>query len=162
MNVLFLCTGNSARSILAEAILNARGGERVRAYSAGSHPKGEVHPLALAVLGTCAIPVAGLRSKNWEEFAAEGAPHMDVVITVCDRAAAESCPYWPGAPVKAHWGLPDPAEAGGDERERLRAFAATFSELERRIDALLGLPLDFLSPEELEQQLRLLATSAAD
>ena len=160
MNVLFLCTGNSARSILAEALLNARGGERVRAYSAGSHPKGDVHPLALAVLGTCGIPVSGLHSKNWEEFAAEDAPHMDVVITVCDRAAAESCPYWPGAPVKIHWGLPDPAEAGGDEHERLKAFAATFTELERRIDALLGLPLDYLSPEELEQQLRMLASKS--
>jgi len=160
MNVLFLCTGNSARSILAEAILNARGGERVRAYSAGSHPKGDVHPLTLAVLGICDIPVSGLRSKDWEEFAAEGAPHMDVVITVCDRAAAEACPYWPGAPVKVHWGLPDPAEAEGDEHARLKAFAATFTELERRIDALLGLPLDFLSPEELEQQLRLLATQS--
>ena len=157
MNVLFLCTGNSARSILAEAILNAKGAGRLTAYSAGSQPKGEVHPLALAVLKTCDIPVAGLHSKSWESFAGDSAPHMDVVITVCDRAAAESCPLWPGAPVKAHWGLPDPAAAEGNEAERLAAFASTFTAIERRIDLLLGLPLEYLSPDELEQQLRAIA-----
>lgn len=157
MNVLFLCTGNSARSILAEAILNAKAEGRHRAYSAGSHPKGEVHPLALTVLETCGIPVAGLASKSWETYAGDDATHMDVVITVCDRAAAEACPLWPGAPVAAYWGLPDPATAEGGEQERLAAFAATFNALEKRIDLLLGLPLDFLSPDELEQQLRALA-----
>lgn len=157
MNVLFLCTGNSARSILAEAILNAKAEGRHQAYSAGSHPRGEVHPLALTVLATCGIPAAGLASKNWDVYAGEDAPHMDVVITVCDRAAAEACPLWPGAPVSAHWGLPDPATAEGGEQERLAAFAATFTALERRIDLLLGLPLAFLSPDELEQQLRALA-----
>lgn len=154
MNVLFLCTGNSARSILAEALLNARAHGRLRAYSAGSHPRGQVNPLALEVLRTCEIDAAGLRSKSWDEFAAEGAPHMDVVITVCDQAAAESCPLWPGAPVKMHWGLPDPAAVQGSHGERLAAFARTFTSLERRIDRLLGLPLELLSPEELQDQLR--------
>jgi arsenate reductase len=153
MNVLILCTGNSARSILAEALLNARGEGRVRAYSAGSHPRGEVHPLALTVLRTCEMGTEGLRSKSWDEFAGEDAPHMDVVITVCDQAAAEACPLWPGAPVKVHWGLPDPAAAQGSEAERLAAFARSFTLLERRIDLMLGLPLEFLSPDELQQQL---------
>lgn len=157
MDVLFLCTGNSARSILAEALLNARAEGRLQAHSAGSHPRGEVNPLALEVLRTCEIDVAGLRSKSWDEFAAEGAPHMDVVITVCDQAAAEACPLWPGAPVKVHWGLADPAAVQGSQAERLAAFARTFTLLEQRIDRLLGLPLDLLSPEELEGQLRALA-----
>ena len=154
MNVLFLCTGNSARSILAEAILNAKGGERFTAYSAGSHPRGAVHPLALSVLETCGIPSAGLASKGWEVFSGDQSPHMDMVITVCDHAAAEACPFWPGAPISAHWGLPDPAAAAGSDTERLAAFAAAFTTLERRIDLLIGLPLDFLSPDELEGQLR--------
>ena len=153
MDVLFLCTGNSARSILAEALLNARAEGRLTAHSAGSHPKGEVHPLALAVLETCGIPTTGLASKSWEVYSADAAPHMDVVITVCDQAAAEACPLWPGAPVSAHWGLPDPAAAVGSEQERLATFAATFTALEKRIDLLLGLPLAFLSPDELQQQL---------
>lgn len=153
MNVLFLCTGNSARSVLAEALLNAKGQGRVQAYSAGSHPKGELHPLALAVLRTCDITTAGLRSKSWDEFAGEAAPHMDVVITVCDQAAAEVCPLWPGAPVKVHWGLPDPAAARGSEAERLAAFAAVFNSIEKRVELLLNLPLEHLSAEELQGQL---------
>lgn len=157
MNVLFLCTGNSARSILAEAILNAKGGGRFTGYSAGSHPRGEVHPQALAVLETCGIQASGLASKSWETFAGDQAPHMDVVITVCDQAAAEACPLWPGAPVLAHWSLPDPAAVIGSEAERMAAFAATFTALEQRIDLLVGLPMDFLSPDELEQQLRAIA-----
>ncbi|HSN18770.1 MAG TPA: arsenate reductase ArsC [Gammaproteobacteria bacterium] len=157
MDVLFLCTGNSARSILAEALLNARAEGRLRAHSAGSHPRGEVNPLALEVLRTCEIDTAGLRSKSWDEFGTDGAPHMDVVITVCDQAAAEACPLWPGAPVKVHWGLPDPALVAGGQAERLAAFARTFTELEQRINKLLSLPLELLSPEELEGQLRALA-----
>ncbi len=153
MNVLFLCTANSARSILAEAIFNAKAEGAHRAYSAGSHPKGEVHPLALAVLETCGLPHQGLASKSWEVYTGDGGPHMDVVITVCDQAAAEACPLWPGAPVSVHWGLPDPAAAGGSDQERLAAFAATFTALEKRIELLLGLPLAFLSPDELQQQL---------
>ncbi|HEY1991654.1 MAG TPA: arsenate reductase ArsC [Gammaproteobacteria bacterium] len=157
MHVLFLCTGNSARSILAEALLNARADGRLQAHSAGSHPLGQVNPLALEVLRTCEISTAGLRSKSWDEFAAKGAPHMDVVITVCDQAAAESCPLWPGAPVKVHWSLPDPAQVQGTHAERLTAFAQIFTQLERRIEGLLSLPLELLSPEELEGQLRALA-----
>lgn len=157
MNVLFLCTGNSARSILAEAILNAKGGGRFTAYSAGSHPRGEVHPLALAVLETCSIPTEALTSKGWEVFSVDQAPHMHVVITVCDQAAAEACPLWPGAPISAHWGLPDPAAATGSDTERMAAFAAAFTSLERCIDLLIALPMDFLSPDELEQQLRAIA-----
>lgn len=157
MNVLILCTGNSARSILAEALINARGAGRLRAYSAGSHPRGEVHPLALETLRTCGLPTEGLRSKSWDEFAGAAAPHMDAVITVCDQAAAEACPLWPGAPAKAHWGLPDPAQVEGNAHERLAAFAATFVALEKRVTMLLSLPFEHLSPDELEQQLRTLA-----
>jgi arsenate reductase (thioredoxin) len=153
MDVLFLCVGNSARSILAEALLNSQAEGRLRAYSAGSRPQGEVHPLALEVLKTCGIPAAGLRSKSWDEFATGTAPHMDIVITVCDPAAMEACPLWPGAPVTAHWGLPDPAAVEGSEAERLAAFAKTFTELEKRIGLMLGLPLEYLNPDELQQQL---------
>jgi protein-tyrosine-phosphatase len=153
MDVLFLCVGNSARSILAEALLNSRAAGRVRAYSAGSGPKGEINPLTLEVLRTCEIDTTGLRSKSWDEFAADGAPHMDVVITVCDPAATEACPLWPGAPVKVHWGLPDPVAMQGSEAECLAAFAKTFTELEKRIDLMLSLPLEHLSPDELQDQL---------
>ena len=156
MDVLFLCTGNSARSILAEALLNSRAEGRVKAWSAGSHPRGEVNPLALEVLRTCDIPVTGLRSKSWDEFTGDAAPHLDVVITVCDSAAAEACPLWPGGPVQVHWGLPDPAAVEGSHAEQLAAFAQTFTALEKRIDAFLSLPLDFLSPDELQQQLETL------
>lgn len=160
MDVLFLCTGNSARSILAEALLNARAEGRLRAHSAGSHPKGEVNPLALEVLQTCEVDTAGLRSKSWDEFTAEGAPHMDVVITVCDQAAAETCPLWPGAPVKAHWGLSDPAAVVGSEAERLAAFSRTFTLIEKRVELMLALPLEHLSADELEGQLRAIQTMA--
>ncbi len=153
MDVLFLCVDNSARSILAEALLNSLAEGRLRAYSAGSRPKGQVHPLTLEVLKTCGIPASALRSKSWDEFATETAPHMDVVITVCDPAATEACPLWPGAPVTVHWGLPDPVEVEGSDAERLAAFARTFTELEKRIELMLGLPLEYLSPDELQQQL---------
>lgn len=134
-NVLFLCTGNSARSILAEALLNddAIGGGRFRGYSAGSQPKGTVHPLALDTLKENGLPTEGLRSKSWQEFAAADAPRMDFIFTVCDNAAAEACPLWPGHPVTAHWGLPDPAAVEGSDEEKRRAFKDTFTELRRRI-----------------------------
>lgn len=138
MNILFLCTGNSARSILAEAILRQRGGERFQAFSAGSHPTGQVNPLALAVLGEENIPTDGLHSKNWEVFSAAGAPVMDWILTVCDQAADEVCPLWPGQPASAHWGLPDPAAVGGSRRTRHQAFVTAFAILEHRIGLLLG------------------------
>ena len=134
-NVLFLCTGNSARSILAEALLNdhAIGGGRFRGYSAGSRPRGTVHPLALDTLKENGLPTEGLRSKSWQEFAAPDAPRMDFIFTVCDNAAAEACPMWPGHPVTDHWGLPDPAAVEGSDEEKRRAFHGTFTELRQRI-----------------------------
>jgi len=132
-NVLFLCTGNSARSILAESILNHLGKGRFRGYSAGSHPKGEVHPFAIDLLKSVGMPVDGLRSKSWDEFSRPGAPEMDFVVTVCDNAAGEICPLWPGTPARAHWGIPDPAAAEGDESARKDAFRTAFRQLESRI-----------------------------
>jgi arsenate reductase len=137
LNVLFLCTGNSARSILAEAYLNFAGGGRFRAFSAGSHPGGTVNPLALELLREKGIPTSGLRSKSWDEFAKPDAPRLDFVFTVCDNAAGEVCPLWPGKPVKAHWGVPDPAAAHGSEAEKRRAFLDAFTLLSGRIDAFL-------------------------
>jgi arsenate reductase len=135
LNVLFLCTGNSARSILAEALVNDRaiGQGKFKGYSAGSQPKGAVHPLALETLKENALPIDGLRSKSWQEFAAPDAPRMDFIFTVCDNAAAEACPLWPGHPVTEHWGLPDPAAVEGSDEDKRRAFKATFTELRRRI-----------------------------
>ena len=131
--VLFLCTGNSARSIIAEALLRHLGRGRFTAFSAGSHPKGEVHPLALEVLRRHHVPAEHLRSKSWDEFAEPGAPPLDFVVTVCDRAAAETCPIWPGAAIRAHWGIDDPAGVDGTEGEKERAFERAFSELEARV-----------------------------
>ncbi len=150
-NVLFLCTGNSARSILAEAILNHLGNGRFRGFSAGSHPKGEVNPLAIDLLRRLRLPIEGLRSKSWDEFAAPGAPRLDFVFTVCDNAAGEICPYWPGTPVTAHWGIPDPAAVEGTEIDRQLAFRQAFTALERRIKAFISLPhasLDALALRE--------------
>jgi arsenate reductase len=143
-NVLFLCTGNSSRSILAEAILNRRGQPNFRAFSAGSHPAGRVHPSALKQLETAGLPVEGLRSKSWDEFAKPGAPQMDFVITVCDAAAAEVCPVWPDKPVTAHWGIPDPGNLGKTPEELARAFLDAFVTLGRRIDLFLSLPMEKL------------------
>jgi arsenate reductase len=140
-NVLFLCTGNSARSILAEGILNFKGKPRFTAYSAGSHPSGTVRPEALKKLKAAHIPTAGLRSKSWDEFAQPGAPTLDFVFTVCDNAAKEVCPIWPGQPMTAHWGVPDPATVHGSAQEVERAYREAFSILERRIGLFLSLPL---------------------
>jgi arsenate reductase (thioredoxin) len=139
-SILILCTGNSARSILAEALLNHRGAGRIVAFSAGSHPKGAVHPLALATLREQGLPTEGLRSKSWDEFATPGSPAVDLIITVCDNAAGEACPIWPGTPVTAHWGIADPAAANGSEAQRYAAFQQAFVEMDERVNALLALP----------------------
>jgi arsenate reductase len=153
-NVLFLCTGNSARSILSEAILNERGRGRFRAFSAGSHPTGRVNPLALDLLARMRIPTEGLRSKSWDEFAAPGAPALDFVFTVCDNAAGEVCPYWPGQPMTAHWGTPDPASVEGSEMARTEAFREAFRILERRIGLFISLPIASLDRLSLSQKIR--------
>lgn len=143
-NVLFLCTGNSARSVLAEVLLNHWGKGRFRAYSAGSFPKGQVHPMTLDLLRARGLPTGGLRSKSWDEFARPGAPVMDVVFTVCDQAAGEVCPVWPRSPVTAHWGVPDPAAAEGSEAQRMAAFRDAANRLETRIKLFASLPFDRL------------------
>jgi arsenate reductase (thioredoxin) len=143
-NVLFLCTGNSVRSILGEAILNRRGQPNFRAFSAGSHPNERVNPYALEQLESAGLPVEGLRSKSWNEFAMPGAPQMNFVFTVCDSAAAEVCPVWPGQPVTAHWGIPDPARVAGAPEEIASAFRDAFVTMGRRIDLFLSLPLEKL------------------
>ena len=153
-NVLFLCTANSARSIISEALLNGLGGGRFKAYSAGSHASGTVNPLALRVLHDAGISTEGLRSKGWDEFARPGAPHIDFVITVCDNAAHETCPVFPGRPVSAHWGVPDPAAVQGTEEERREAFAQALRVLRRRVQELTSLPFDSLDRIALRAQLR--------
>jgi arsenate reductase len=150
-DVLFLCTGNSARSILAEAILAKIGGERFRAHSAGSHPRGSVHPMALEILADRGRDPAGLRSKSWDEFARPDAPALDFVFTVCDDAAGENCPVWPGQPISAHWGMPDPT-AAPPERQRV-AFTQTWTELERRIDLFTSLCVEGLERLTLKHRL---------
>jgi len=152
-NVLFLCTGNSARSIMAEAILNRKGFPNFTAYSAGSHPKGAVHPAALRQIEFAKLPAAGLRSKDWSEFAQPGAPHLDFVFTVCDHAAREVCPVWPGQPMTAHWGVPDPAAAGGSPEQIERAFRDAFMILDRRISLFLCLPLSKLDTLALKKEI---------
>ena len=143
--MLFLCTGNSARSIMAEALLNAAGQGRFRAYCAGSHPTGAVNAHALAALAERGVPAATARSKCWDEFAQSGAPPIDIVITVCDNAAREICPVWPGHPITAHWGVPDPATVQGDDATKRTAFRRTLSTLQHRIDLLLAVPRDALA-----------------
>lgn len=152
-NVLFLCTGNSARSILAEAILNGIGKGRFRAFSAGSHPAGEVNPFAIELLQQQNLGVTGLRSKNRDEFAAAGAPQLDFVFTVCDNAAGEICPVWPGQPVTAHWGIEDPAAAAGSDERKRKAFSAAFKLLHRRISLFTGLPLAKLDAVAIKREL---------
>ena len=152
-NVLFLCTGNSARSILAESLVNHWGEGRFRGFSAGSFPKGEVHPAAIALLKQLNLPTDGLRSKCWDEFAAPGAPTLDFIFTVCDNAAGEVCPIWPGKPMTAHWGLPDPAAVEGSDSERELAFRSTLAALERRIRAFVSVPIESLDRFRLKQRL---------
>ena len=153
-NVLFLCTGNSARSILAESILRKEGRGRFRAYSAGSHPKGAVNPFALKVLASLEYPTEGLRSKSWDEFAASGAPIMDFVFTVCDTAAAETCPVWPGQPMTAHWGIEDPAAVDGTDIQKEAAFVLAARYLRNRITIFASLPLKSLDKLSLNAKLR--------
>jgi arsenate reductase len=152
-NVLFLCTGNSARSILAEAYLNVAGKGRFVGYSAGSHPAGQVNRLAIELLAKNRLPIDGLRSKNWDEFAQPGAPKMSFVFTVCDNAAGEVCPVWPGQPMTAHWGVEDPAAVQGSEDEKRRAFLKAFSQLSTRINLMLALPIDKLDRLALKKKL---------
>jgi arsenate reductase (thioredoxin) len=154
LNVLFLCTGNSARSILAEAYLNARGRGRFRGHSAGSHPAGKVNPFALELLQKHRLDTGELRSKSWDEFAKAEAARMDFIFTVCDDAAGEVCPLWPGQPISAHWGVADPAAVAGGDAEKRKAFLRAFAELSTRIDMMLALPVDKLDRLSLTQRLK--------
>ncbi|WP_288107074.1 arsenate reductase ArsC [Limnobacter sp.] len=153
-NVLFICTGNSARSIMAEVIMNHLGRERFKAYSAGSHPRGEVHPMTLEVLSSQCYDLSGLRSKSWMEFAKPDAPQMDFIMTVCDQAAGETCPAWPGQPVTAHWSFADPSKVEGNHERQLKAFAAVQFQIANRIRLFLSLPLEKISRLSLQAQLR--------
>lgn len=153
-HALFVCTGNSARSILAEGLLNQLGAPRFAAHSAGSHPTGMVNPFALATLKALRIPIDGYRSKNWDEFAQPGAPQLDFVFTVCDNAAGEMCPVWPGQPMTAHWGVPDPAAVTGSDDEKARAFMATAVTLKRRIELMLSLPMARLDAMAIQRELK--------
>lgn len=153
-HVLFICTHNAARSILAEGLMNHLGAPRFRAWSAGSHPAGMVQPLALDVLSRLRIPIDGFRSKDWAEFARADAPAMDFVITVCDRAAGEACPVWPGQPMTAHWGVADPSAVAGGDADRLRAYEDTARILKRRIELMLALPIASLDRLSLQRELR--------
>ncbi len=161
-HVLFLCTGNSGRSILAEAYLNSMGRGRFKAHSAGSHPRSEVNPFALELLATNRLPTAALRSKNWNEFARPDAPEIDMIFTVCDRAAGEVCPVWPGKPITAHWGIADPAQATGSDEDKPKAFLRAYSELVTRINLLLALPLEKLDRHALKSKLDEIGKSARD
>ena len=153
-NVLFLCTGNSARSIMAEAILNHKGKDRFIAYSAGSHPSGQPRPEALRQIESAGMATAGLRSKSWDEFAAPGAPKLDFVFTVCDSAANEQCPFWPGQPMTAHWGIPDPAAVKGTPEEIARAYRDAYVVLDRRIGLFLSLPLTTLDKLAIKREIQ--------
>jgi arsenate reductase len=162
LNVLFLCTGNSARSILAEAYLNTAGKGRFSAYSAGSHPAGKVNPFAIELLEKNRLPTAGLRSKNWDEFEGNDAPRLDFVFTVCDNAAGEVCPVWPGQPITAHWGIADPAAVTGPDADKRRAFLRAFTELSARINLLLALPFEKLDRLTLKRRLEEIGKSGAE
>ena len=159
-NVLFICTGNSARSILAEALLTNFGGDRLKAYSAGSRPTGTVHPLALQALKALRLPTDGFRSKSWGEFAQPDSPRLDFVITVCDKAAGEQCPVWPGQPITAHWDVPDPAVFEGPEEERAKHFVEAAKTLKRRIDLMLALPIAKLDTLSLKHEMNAIGKSS--
>ena len=158
-NVLFVCTGNSARSILAEGVLNHFGKGRFVAHSAGSHPNGTVNRFALATLQSLRIPTDGFRSKNWDEFAQPGAPVLDFVFTVCDNAAGEMCPVWPGQPMTAHWGVPDPAAFESTDEEKARAFMSTAVTLKRRIELMLSLPIKNLDSMAIQREMKQIGRS---
>jgi arsenate reductase (thioredoxin) len=162
LNVLFLCTGNSARSIMAEVILNRLGAGKFRAYSAGSQPKGEIHPATINLLKKSGYRLDGLRSKSWDEFARPDAPKLDFVFTVCDNAANEPCPVWPGQPISAHWGVPDPAIAEGTEAEKRLAFAEAYRMLNNRIGIFVSLPLASLDEMSLRRRLREIGESGSE
>jgi arsenate reductase len=153
-NILVLCTGNSARSIMGEALFNTMGAGRFQAYSAGSHPSGKVNPFAIEQVCALGYPVEGLRSKSWDEFAQPGAPEMDFVVTVCDKAAGEMCPLWPGQPVTAHWGFPDPVAVEGTDEEKRAAFAQTLRQIRTRVQLFLSLPLETLDRMAIESRMR--------
>jgi len=153
-NILVLCTGNSARSIIGEALFNTMGAGRFKAYSAGSHPTGRVNPFAIEQVAALGYPAGGLRSKSWDEFAAPGAPELDFVITVCDNAAGEVCPFWPGQPVTAHWGFPDPAAVKGTDEEKRAAFAQTLRQIRNRVQLFLSLPMGTLDRLAIEKKVR--------
>lgn len=153
-NVLFVCTGNSARSIIAEGLMNDAARGRLKAYSAGSHPAGAVNPFALEALAELRIPTDGFRSKSWDEFTGPDAPTLDFLFTVCDRAAGETCPFWPGQPMTAHWGVPDPAAFVGSDDEKRKEFRATAVTLKRRIDLMLALPIESLDSMRLQQEVK--------
>ena len=161
-SVLFLCTGNSARSIMAEAIINRIGMGKFKGYSAGSMPKGQIHPMTLSLLNKLNYDTSALRSKSWEEFSGPGAPELDFVFTVCDNAANEACPVWPGQPMTAHWGVPDPVEAQGDEVQRALAFADTYRMLNNRISVFTSLPLESLDSLTLKRQLDKIGRTKTD
>ena len=159
-NVLFLCTGNSARSILAESIMNKLGKGRFRAFSAGSHPSGRVNPLALDLLERLDFPTEGLRSKSWDEFAGMGRIHFDFVVTVCDNAAAEACPVWPGHPLTAHWGIPDPAAVQGTAMQKQSAFSQAYESMERRIKLLLSVPMASIDQIRIKERMDAIGQSS--
>jgi len=161
-HVLFLCTGNSARSILAEALINHWGTGRFVGYSAGSRPVGRLNPIALELLQHMQLPIEGLRSKSWDEFAAEGAPELDFVFTVCDNAAGEQCPFWPGQPMTAHWGVEDPAAVAGTDTEKWLAFRKAFRELENRIKIFVNLKISSLDRLSLQNRLQEIGTTRLD
>jgi protein-tyrosine-phosphatase len=161
-NVLFLCTGNSARSILAESIMNKLGKGQFRGFSAGSHPNGRVNPNALALLKHLDFPTAGLNSKSWDVFAKPDSPHLDFVITVCDNAAGEVCPYWPGQPMTAHWGIPDPAAVAGSDVEKMTAFRQAFRSMETRIKLFLSLPIASIDRMRLKERMDAIGKTPPD